>query len=184
MNKQQMIDKAIEDLGGDISNVKYGDDRFLWFVDESTCSGIKYYQLLSGCEYHGGQYICTRQEFEDRVKELESMKKWNGEGLPPVGEEIEYTTTKYQSGKPAIEVGEWYFGKIIAYHDEFVWTSDNGIRMLSVTKFRPIQSERDKVVDKACDIVVAHMGYQYEKDGLLVKLMNGLYDAGMLILPK
>nr|DAP28044.1 MAG TPA: hypothetical protein [Caudoviricetes sp.] len=66
---------------------------------------------------------------------------WNGEGLPPVGCRIEYTCKQTDAGHPAIEAGKWYGGTIIAYYGEGVWTSDNGIRHLSNTIFRPIRSE-------------------------------------------
>lgn len=66
---------------------------------------------------------------------------WNGEGLPPVGCRIEYTCKQTDAGHPAIEAGKWYGGAIIAYYGGGVWTSDNGIRHLSNTIFRPIRSE-------------------------------------------
>ena len=58
--------------------------------------------------------------------------------LPVVGMEVLYTCINHQSGKPVIEVGKWYSGTVIAYHDGFVWTSDNGLRQLSNTKFKPL----------------------------------------------
>jgi len=162
-------------------DVKYGNGGFLWFVDESTCSGIENYQLLGDCKHYSGKYICTRKEFEDRVEKLNNMKKWNGEGLPPVGEDIEYTTTQYQLGKPSIEVGKWYRGKIIAYYNGAVWTSDNGIRLLDVTKFRPIKSERDKALEYVDD------KWREHNDGVsgsqAREFFAILYDAGMLKLP-
>lgn len=68
---------------------------------------------------------------------------WNGTGLPPVGSRVEYTCKQPDIGHPAIEVGRWYGGTIIAYYNECVWTSDNGIRHLSNTVFRPMRSESD-----------------------------------------
>lgn len=67
--------------------------------------------------------------------------EWDGEGLPPVGCRVEYTCKQPDLGHPAIEAGKWYGGTIIAYYDECVWTSDNGIRHLSNTIFRTIRSE-------------------------------------------
>lgn len=117
----------------------------------------------------------------ESVKELindpsnQLASNWHELGeLPPVGEKIEYTTTEYQEGKPAIEVGKWYFGKIIAYHNGFVWTSDNGIRKLSVTKFRPTRTEREKVIEAAVKLF---------SGGNIYDMYNTLYSAGMLVLP-
>lgn len=70
-----------------------------------------------------------------------SKPEWNGVGLPPVGCRVEYTCKQPDLGHPAIEAGKWYGGTIIAYYDECVWTSDNGIRHLSNTIFRPMRSE-------------------------------------------
>lgn len=77
-----------------------------------------------------------------------SKTEWDGEGLPPVGCRIEYACTQPDIGHPAIEAGKWYGGTIIAYYDECVWTSDNGIRHLNNTIFRPIRSEADKKRDE------------------------------------
>lgn len=68
--------------------------------------------------------------------------------LPPVGAKVLYTTTEYQEGKSSIEVGVWYHCTVIAYHNGFVWTSDNGLRGLHATKFKPIQSPREKAIDE------------------------------------
>lgn len=84
------------------------------------------------------------QNLIPRHPKREQEQPWNGEGLPPVGEKVLYTTTEHQEGKPSIEVGKWYLGTIIAYHNGFVWTSDNGLRMLRVTKFRPLKTEAEK----------------------------------------
>lgn len=70
--------------------------------------------------------------------------EWDGDGLPPVGCRVEYTCKQPDLGHPAIEAGKWYGGTIIAYYDECVWTSDNGIRHLSNTIFRPMRSEEGK----------------------------------------
>lgn len=73
--------------------------------------------------------------------------------LPEVGSKVLYTTTESQIGKPSIEVGVWYHGTVIAYHDGAVWTSDNGLRLLKVTKFKPIPTERDKAIESIARIL-------------------------------
>lgn len=80
-----------------------------------------------------------------RLHKSEHQKpEWDGEGLPPVGCRVEYTCNQPDLGHPAIEAGKWYGGTIIAYYDECVWTSDNGIRHLSNTIFRPMRTEEGK----------------------------------------
>jgi len=196
MNKQQMIDKAIEELKGNLPNG--GNANYLIrSTKDNTCWGEGEYQMYGG----GGnitiawKHICTRKEFEDRVKELESMKKWNGEGLPPVGVDI---TIKNMDDVELSEHGETFVGELCKVMATF--KNCNNTDMVAVQKEDgacacfilklcvPIQSERDKVVDKACDIMVDHMRnesgyYQYCKDDALIKSMSAIYDAGMLKLP-
>lgn len=81
------------------------------------------------------------------------MPEWNGDGLPPVGERIEYACKEEDLGHPAILKGSWYGGTIIAYHDGCVWTSDNGIRHLDNTKFRPLRTEEEKALESAKHII-------------------------------
>ncbi|HAV1619693.1 TPA: hypothetical protein JG829_002397 [Enterobacter hormaechei subsp. steigerwaltii] len=83
----------------------------------------------------------TREQYEAAL--AASKQEWNGDGLPPVGCRIEYTCKQPDAGHPAIEAGKWYGGTIIAYYGEGVWTSDNGIRHLSNTIFRPLRSEEN-----------------------------------------
>ena len=99
--------------------------------------------------------------------------------LPPVGEAVLYSTTRYQESKPAIEIGNWYRGIIIAYHDGFVWTSDNGIRSLEITKFRPIRTEREKAIEAALSVMSTKTISNTQR-----KTINKLYDAGLLRLPE
>ena len=98
--------------------------------------------------------------------------------IPSVGEEVMYTTTEHQVGKPIIEFGRWYRGKIIAYYDGFVWTSDNGLRMLSKTKFKPIDKERDQATSEA------ESAWRVANNGVsgsdAREVIAALYDAGML----
>ena len=106
--------------------------------------------------------------------------------LPPVGEAVLYSTTRYQESKPAIEIGNWYRGIIIAYHDGFVWTSDNGIRSLEITKFRPIRTEREKAIEAAISAASDGLGHASYGVGHvnLVIIANSIYDAGLLRLPE
>jgi len=99
---------------------------------------------------------------------------WNGEGLPPVGDTVEYSAIDYDFSKPSIENGNWYRGKIIAYYDGCVWTSDNGIRSLGNTAFRPIKSDRDKAIEEIAVLWSSHMS----NNKGLTEFFGGIYDAG------
>lgn len=85
----------------------------------------------------------TRDQYESALA-ASQKPAWNGDGLPPVGCRVEYACKQPDLGHPAIENGKWYGGIIIAYYDDCVWTSDNGIRHLSNTIFRPIRTKADQ----------------------------------------
>ncbi len=107
--------------------------------------------------------------------------------LPPVGERVSYSCVERDS-KEAIEVGQWYCGTIIAYHCGYVWTSDNGIRALSNTRFRPLdratrkaEAEKKRVVKSAMKSVAEISCL--EPRAMQVKTIQELYDRGYLRLP-
>jgi hypothetical protein len=57
---------------------------------------------------------------------------------PKVGESCLYTAV-LKDDKESIVPGQWYYcDKVVAYHDGYVWTSDNGIRRLDNTRFKPV----------------------------------------------
>lgn len=119
---------------------------------------------------------CQREtvKFSEYEAALAASKpEWDGEGLPPVGCRIEYTCKQPDAGHPAIEAGKWYGGTIIAYYGEGVWTSDNGIRHLSNTIFRPLRSEeynkRYEAIEALFEIIDA--GVSTSQDSIYI------YDA-------
>lgn len=107
--------------------------------------------------------------------EVSAAPVWNGEGLPPVGCRVQYSCVNFEEHRPAIESGEWYAGTIIAYYNDCVWTSDNGIRRLENTTFRQIRSpeeiEREKAIDEIADIIGDKV-YYYRQTA------EEIYDAG------
>ncbi len=109
--------------------LKYGKDFAKDCIYEET-SGSYRLQSISRSEYESA--LAASQKVE-----------WDGVGLPPIGCRVEYTCKQEDAGHPAIEAGKWYGGTIIAYHAECVWTSDNGIRHLKNTIFRPLTSKSD-----------------------------------------
>ena len=98
------------------------------------------------------------------------------EYIPKVGDSCEYTAIRDGDGQySAILAGIWYgCKKVIAFHDGHVWTSDNGIRPLKNTIFRPIKTEREKTVDAA--IAVMNNSLDDSQQGWAL----ALYDHGML----
>ncbi|MFH5067151.1 hypothetical protein ACHHY8_02205 [Enterobacter cloacae complex sp. 2024EL-00215] len=82
-----------------------------------------------------------REQYEAAL--AASKPEWDGEGLPPVGVDIEYkfTKVKYRT--------DFSRGKVLAYgmHNVFMehWSSKNEfIQPLDKIEFRPIRSEADK----------------------------------------
>lgn len=77
---------------------------------------------------------------------------WNGEGLPPVGMEIEYSFAKVNYRT------DFSRGKVLAYgmHNVFMehWASKNEfIQPLDKIKFRPIRSEADRKREESLRVI-------------------------------
>lgn len=124
----------------------------------------------------------AREQYEAAL--AASKPEWNGEGLPPVGMEIEYKFTKVNYRT------DFSRGKVLAYgmHNVFMehWSSKNEfIQPLDKIEFRPIRSEADK---KRAEGVIAlsrvdpqAMPFEYgdkHSDGSLVgPFWYELYDA-------
>jgi len=111
------------------------------YVDDigNFCSGI----YLSERADDAGYAEVSRKKYEAALA-ASKVPVWDGEGLPPVGLRVQYACKNFHHSRPSIEEGRWYAGTIIAYHDGFVWTSDNGIRPLDNTNFRPMRTEAER----------------------------------------
>lgn len=77
---------------------------------------------------------------------------WNGDGLPPIGMEIEYKFTKVNYRT------DFSRGKVLAYgmHNVFMehWASKNEfIQPLDKIEFRPIHSEADRKRDESLRVI-------------------------------
>lgn len=103
---------------------------------------------LSGRAEDAGYAKVSRNQYEAALAAYK-VPVWDGEGLPPVGVRVQYTCKKFNPHRPATEEGLWYEGTVIAYHDGYVWTSDNGIRPLHNTNFRPIRTEAERKREEA-----------------------------------
>lgn len=109
--------------------------------------------------------------------------------MPKVGEGCEYTAIRDGDGQySSILAGTWYeCTKIIAFHDGCVWTSDNGIRPLKNTIFRPIKTEREKVIGWH----LVNMGYDSDEfnfegaeESLVFITLSLLFKGGHLAIPE
>lgn len=81
----------------------------------------------------------------------------------------------------------WNKCTIIAYYDGFVWTSDNGIRALKSTKFKPLDTRTDneKAFDKFLDINYNSTRDEFSKSESDRDFIEGLelaFNAGIQLL--
>ena len=97
--------------------------------------------------------------------------EWSGEGLPTVGVECEYISRAGINYK-------WCKIKHKGQKYILVGTKNNSELCLNIrtTNFRPLQSEREKVIEKALQI--------YSVNKCCPVMANKLYNAGMLKMPE
>ena len=102
--------------------------------------------------------IVSLKQYESAL--AASKTEWDGEGLPPIGMDIEYkfTNVSYRS----------YFsrGKVLAYGIQNVfmehWSSKNEfIQPLDKIEFRPIRSEADKKRDEVIEALKEGLGHAH-----------------------
>lgn len=169
-------------------------------VDTKTLVDIK---LKNGCTYKschpgdyswrhaggGGDIIAYRlhqpqeaaQPKADEEADLnecigqDDASVWDGEGLPPIGMEIEYKFTKVNYRT------DFSRGKVLAYgmHNVFMehWASKNEfIQPLDKIEFRPIRSEADRKRDDICDKIYGAMTNAKRKDNRS-DMAEEIYDA-------
>ena len=135
-----------------------------------------FYKELGGSVYYSlvpnGKWEKTAFPIPRDAVELPQEQEY----IPKVGDSCEYTAIRDGDGQySAILAGIWYgCKKVIAFHDGHVWTSDNGIRPLKNTIFRPLKTEREKTVDAA--IAVMNNSLDDSQQGWAL----ALYDHGML----
>lgn len=100
---------------------------------------------------------------------------WSGEGLPPVGMEIEYSFAKVNYRT------DFSRGKVLAYGAQNVfmehWASKNEfIQPLDKIEFRPIRTESDRKRDDICDKIYGAMTNAKRKDNRS-DMAGEIYDA-------
>ncbi len=112
--------------------------------------------------------------------------EWNGEGLPTAGIECEI---KHKDATEEWAQPDFHYAKIKAIGDEmFILESGdtcNGRKescgIINDYLFRPIQSERDKVIEAASKLIPTSSESAYK--AMKIKL-GKLYDGGHLKLPE
>jgi hypothetical protein len=187
--KTELIDKAIDDLGGDISNANYHGRGYnnLWRNGSNYCLAAD-----DSIAHIKGDTFCTIEEFEQRKKEREMKKngdtgwydydKERNTSLPPIDTVCEYTLSDGRT---------WYKCKVISHNNlvldcpHLESMDNNGLQVLrtdaNTVKFRPLDwdklSERKHVVEKA----QSYMNRDYYS---YMDIIETLYDAGMLKLPE
>lgn len=108
----------------------------------------------------GESYIVTREQYEAALAAAQ-QPVWNGEGLPPVGCECEYT-------KETLPGDEWtqctvdYVGaSFVVYRDCY------GVELTGIIgdiKFRPIRSEAEKKRDEVIEFLAYYVGKEDAAD--------------------
>ncbi len=133
--------------------------------------------------------ICTIEEYEQCVEDCSNnvgkakpvytqAMADNGE-LPSVGMECCYSTSS---------AVVWNKCTVIAYYDGFVWTSDNGVRPLANTRFKPLtppKTDKEKAFDKFLDINYNSTRDEFlksESDRDFIEGLELAFNAGIQLL--
>jgi hypothetical protein len=185
--KTELIDKAIDDLGGDISNANYHGRGYnnLWANGSNYCLAAD-----DSIAHIKGDTFCTIEEFEQRKKERDMEKIGNDTSWydyknmrmlksPPVGEIVLVNT---QSGERKAKVLE-----VTHNTDKEIFIvrvfngSVEGVGDLQYKdEARPL--DWDKLSKRKQAITYAmELSPDWAK---LEDIFGSLYDAGMLKLPK
>jgi hypothetical protein len=185
--KTELIDKAIDDLGGDISNANYHGRGYnnLWRNGSNYCLAAD-----DSIAHIKGDTFCTIEEFEQRKKERDMEKIGNDTSWydyknmrmlksPPVGEIVLVNT---QSGERKAKVLE-----VTHNTDKEIFIvrvfngSVEGVGDLQYKdEARPL--DWDKLSKRKQAITYAmELSPDWAK---LEDIFGSLYDAGMLKLPK
>ncbi|ELY6363810.1 hypothetical protein ACP6OY_002210 [Cronobacter sakazakii] len=124
----------------------------------------------------------TREQYEAALAAAQKPV-WGGEGLPPVGVDIEYRFTKVNYRN------DFSRGKVLAYGNQTVFmehgsSKNEFIQPLSNIEFRPIRSEADRkreigviALATSCgDVVPFKYGDRYQDGELVGTAWYELYD--------
>jgi len=163
-----------------------------WGSDCCFSSVVTKFKITDERYKPAGTSYLPVSEIPESKSNAENVSDWydyeaqKAVALPPVGDRVSYSCIVPDSHE-AIKPNKWYCGTVIAYHCGYVWTSDNGIRSLNNTIFRPLdhdnrkaEAEKKRVVDAAVKLLEVNHGSPWS---LYVKYAESLYDAGFLRMP-
>ena len=164
-----LIDEAIDITGEKLRNHK---DYLLWRGSIFKWASLAIsYNLLDS---EPMVFVCSYDEFEQRVKEREEMKNKNDwyekGGLPP--EKI-YCQVKLN--------GEWVNCYLIGRDDMggFVYRVDGGYGCLSDERlFRPLRTEEDELIERALDDAITNRNEELQVNPVIVNSLRKLIKAG------
>ncbi|EMM0835523.1 hypothetical protein RVV06_001514 [Enterobacter ludwigii] len=144
-------------------------------------NGGEWVSCIKNCEHLAEDYskaIITREQYEAAL--AASKSKWDGDGLPPIGMDIEYkfTKVKYRT--------DFSRGKVLAYGIQNVfmehWSSKNEfLQPLDKIEFRPIRSESDKKRDEAV-FAIAELCRSSASNGHSAELIYDAIKSGKIVI--
>lgn len=125
-----------------VDAVEQDGEGQLFEMESDYCSGFK----LKKCDDWIADVV-TKQQYESSLAALQKPA-WNGEGLPPVGCEVEYISNGTSWGKV----------KVIGFDGEKIVIRPSGEIYYAITPsnkdvFIPLRTEADKKRDAALDAI-------------------------------
>jgi len=174
MNKQQLIDKAIDELGDDYPKIDYK------YLHKAGCT---YFSCdVERPSVSSETCICTRQEFEARKAERESTSHWfdyenqKALRLPPVGEVFESywhndTNPKWNECRIAY-ISEEH--AILRYSDGEENYYETSV-MHKKAKFRPLDWDKKKSDDM---LKIAEIVCEYGSSVGCIEVAKAILAAG------
>lgn len=179
----KLIDILVQELpkhGGwpvGVKTIEMHMDGDIFFDGDHSPDSFCLPQCDDGWRSGLGEYSneVTREQYESAL--AASQPQWNGEGLPPVGMEIEYKFRKVKYRN------DFSRGRVLAYGVQNVfmehWSSKNEfIQPLDNIEFRPIRSEADKKRDEVTNAVASALYKDGDFDTMeSLRLATFVYDA-------
>jgi hypothetical protein len=141
---------------------------WFWLPAENANYGINVWNGPISYPHHPEDLLFPRPEPE--------QPEWDGQGLPPVGTVCEAKSISGEWFK--VEVIKLGDGIISGRHEAACMDAETG-QLRWCQHFRPVRTERERVIDEAIDAAGPYLGGVSET----LCIFHALYDAGMLHLP-
>jgi len=183
-----LIDEAIDELDGKPDNAKFLLDEYeyLWKSED----GDYCWCMKGSSAYMLGKTFCTRQEFEQRVKEREAMENkndWYIKGdLPPEGSiviiNIDYKLTNgfktldVKAGEKVrvVQHVDYGYGKVCLIS---VRNNSFGATII-FSNLRPLQTEEDELMERALDDAITNRNEKLQVNPVIVNSLRKLIKKG------